>query len=301
MRARPKKRFQDQQFNVGPPSVAGWDARHGPFALVPDFGEAEPIQHPTAGGALKGLLDIMPSPPYRILIVDDHKIFRQGLRVLLEAYSDFQVVGDTESPSALTRAIEVQPHVIVMDLQIPNIDSGIQLLAEVRETLPTVRVIVLTAYSAEPTLVYRTIRAGAAGYVSKDSTDIQIIEEAIRKVTNGQLYFSGSALTSFIEAIRHGQQTAAPASPEDSDGLSPREWDVLDLVAQGYTNRQIADRLIISESTVRSHLHHILDKLQLENRVQAATYALRTRPTSRKQDTSARADGSPYDDRGAKP
>jgi DNA-binding NarL/FixJ family response regulator len=223
---------------------------------------------------------MIPTDSHRILIVDDHKIVRQGLRILLESYPDFRVVGEADGTTAVAKAVDLQPNIVLMDLQLPQSESGFAILSQVRQSLPEARVVILTSSDAQPSLVYRAIREGAVGYVMKDTSDIHAVAEAIQKVALGQVYFSGSALMNFIGTITSGNEPFIPGNQIEADRLSPRECAVLDLVAQGHTNREIADRLIISESTVRSHLHNILDKLQLDNRVQAATYALRTRPAT---------------------
>ena len=214
---------------------------------------------------------------YRILIVDDHKILRQGLRVLLEACSDFQVVGDADATTALADAFALQPTIVLMDVHLPQAEDGFELLAQLRQRLPAVRVVVLTPTAADTALVYRAMQAGAVGYVPKDSSDILTVEAAIRKVGQGQLYLSDAALLSLVTTLQDTEKSL-PDTKAEMNQLTPRELSVLDLVAVGYTNRQIAEQLIVAESTVRSHLHNILDKLHLTNRVQAASYALRTRP-----------------------
>jgi DNA-binding NarL/FixJ family response regulator len=216
-------------------------------------------------------------PQYRILIVDDHKILRQGLRVLLEACSDFQVVGDADAPTALADALALQPTIVLMDVHLPRAEDGFALLAQLRQLLPAARVVVLTPTAADTALVYRALRAGAMGYVPKDSSDILTVEAAIRKVGQGQLYLSDAALLSLVTTLQDVGKPL-PDTKAEVDQLTPRELGVLELVAMGYTNRQIAEQLIVAESTVRSHLHNILYKLQLTNRVQAASYSLRTRP-----------------------
>ena len=215
-------------------------------------------------------------PQYRIMIVDDHKILRQGLRLLLEACPDFQVIGDADATTAVAAALALQPTIVLMDVHLPRVEDGFDLLAKLRQLLPATRVVV-TPTGSDTALVYRALQAGAVGYVPKDSSDILIIEAAIRKVGQGQFYLSDAALLSLVTTLQDTEMSVSDAKG-DVDQLTPREVDVLDLVAKGYTNRQIALQLIVAESTVRSHLHNILRKLQLTNRVQAASYSLRTRP-----------------------
>jgi two-component system nitrate/nitrite response regulator NarL len=136
------------------------------------------------------------------------------------------------------------------------------------------------------------MRAGAAGYVPEVTSDINMLEEAIRKVGQGHLYLSNTALVTLFATISDNDLSDPLITQSDASGLSPRECEVLGLVAQGYTNRQISTRLVISESTARSHVHNILDKLHLSNRVQVATYALKRPMTLPKQPASAAANWS---------
>lgn len=219
---------------------------------------------------------------YRVLIVDDQKIIRQGLQVLLEASGDIQIVGDTNGDGAIVMALDRRPDVIIMDLRLPDVATGMRTLSQLRDMLPETRVIILTVHEDQPDLIYQAIRHGAMGYVLKSNSDIDEVATAIQKVALGQVFISSSALATLVRSIQDEREPPSPSAVEAVGRLTPREYDVLNLVAQGLTNRQIADRLVISESTARSHLHNILDKLQMSNRVQAAAYALRLRlPASR--------------------
>lgn len=221
----------------------------------------------------------MTDPLYRILIVDSHTIVRQALRVLLARCNGFSVVGDCDGNTAVARALELRPHVVLMDLRVPEIADGLRLIGQLHENLRETRIIALTVQEDEEDLVYCAVRAGAVACVLKGTSDIDEVELAIRQVSQGRVFLSTSALASLVASISRGPIPQLESPPDSIESLSPREYDVLDLVAQGLTNRQIADQLVISESTVRSHLHNILDKLQVANRVQAAAYALRTRPS----------------------
>jgi len=208
----------------------------------------------------------------RLLIVDDQMVFRQGLRALLEICPDVTVLGDAaDGLEALQKAREFRPDIILMDVKMPRCD-GLQATSLIKQELPEVKVIILTVHGNEPELVYQAIKAGAVGYVSKTS-GIDDILRAIRSVTRGEAVVASPALTSLVAFIGHSSDNPS-SQPWPADALSPREQEVLDLVAQGLSNRQIAHKLCISESTVHSHLHNILDKLHLANRVQAAAYAL---------------------------
>ena len=216
-----------------------------------------------------------------LLIVDDQTVFRQGLRALLELCPDVTVLGDAaDGLEALQKAREFHPDVILMDVKMPRYD-GLQATSLIKQELPEVKVIILTVHGNEPELVYQAIKAGAIGYVSKTS-GIDDILKAIRSVTHGEAVVASPALTSLVAFIGHSSDNLS-AQPWPADALSSREQEVLDLVAEGLSNREIAHSLCISESTVHSHLHNILDKLHLANRVQAAAYALTIKQAHRDQ------------------
>jgi two-component system, NarL family, nitrate/nitrite response regulator NarL len=217
----------------------------------------------------------LPSP-YRILLVDKQKILRQGIRLLLKRSDEFEVVGDTDGTRAVALAVTLRPAIVLIDLRLPLFEDGLKILAELVESVPDVRAIVLTAAGEDGNTVYHAVRNGAVGCVLKNTGDIAEVEEAIRQVAQGQLYLSSTALQSLVESVANRADGRGNQNHTVTlDELTPREEEVLELVALGHTNREIADRLVISDSTVRSHLHNILDKLQLTNRVQAAAFALR--------------------------
>ena len=223
----------------------------------------------------------LPSP-YRILLVDKQKILRQGIRLLLERSDEFEVIGDSDGTRAVALAVTLRPAIVLIDLRLPLFEDGLRILAELAESVPDVRVIVLTVTGDDGNAVYHAVRNGAVGCVLIGTGDIAEVEEAIRQVAQGQLFLSPTALRSLVDTV--ASRTDGPANQNHTarvDELSPREEEVLELVALGHTNREIADRLVISESTVRSHLHNILDKLQLTNRVQAAAFAIRPRQNGR--------------------
>jgi len=216
----------------------------------------------------------MAATPSRILLVDDHKLVRQGLRVLLSDCADLEVIGDaSDGREAVEKARTLQPDVILMDIHMPGGD-GLSAIPLIREVAPSAKVVVLTIHGDDPNLVYQAISAGAVGYVPKNS-DIEEVIRAVRQVLHGQAAVMASSLTSLLNFMVHGSGGQPTQQPERLQRLSGREMEVLRLVAQGASNREIATKLYLSESTVRSHLHNILEKLQLDNRVQAAAYALR--------------------------
>lgn len=200
----------------------------------------------------------------RVLVVEDHAIVREGLCLLLSGKSDMQVVGEaSDGLEAVEKARSLRPDVILMDLVMPGMD-GIEAIAEIKRERPDSRILVLTSF-AEDKRVFEAIRAGVHGYLLKNSASKEVVE-AIRAVHRGQYALP---LDLALNVIRDYNQ------PPDS-ALTDRELAVLRLVTQGLSNQQIALQLSLSERTVESHMSNILDKLRLENRTQAALYAVRT-------------------------
>lgn len=206
--------------------------------------------------------------PIRIFITDDHAIIRAGLRAMLELVPDIEVIGEAENGrQAVERVRHLQPDVILMDLVMPEMD-GIEAIRHILAQQPAMRILVLTTYAGEDN-IFPAIKAGALGYQLKESKADELVS-AIRQVQRGE-----SALHPII-ARKVLQELSRPAEhPPTPDPLTPREVEVLQLVAQGLTNDAIADQLVISEATVRTHVSHIMGKLHLASRTQAALYALR--------------------------
>ncbi|HEY3110685.1 MAG TPA: response regulator transcription factor [Chloroflexota bacterium] len=222
----------------------------------------------------------MASQRCRVLLGDNYAMFRQGLRALLDRLPDLVVVGEVgDSGQAVDRAVLLQPDVVVLAAWLPG--QGVhEATAAMRERAPDARVIVLGT-DGDPRAMYEAIKSGAMGYVPRTS-GIDDLVAAIRQVADGQAALPPAALTGLVGFI-----TSAPIEPSrvSPNGLSEREQDVLELVAQGRTNREIGEVLCVAESTVRSHLHNILSKLNVANRVQAAAFARGHR--SRQRATSA--------------
>ncbi len=206
----------------------------------------------------------------RVLLVDDHDLFRRGLRTLLET-EGVDVVGEADTGrDALAQISVLAPDVVVMDLNMPGI-SGAEATAKMSMTAPTTRVLVLSA-SNQDADVMDAIMAGACGYLLKDSS-IHDLVTGIRAAANGESLISPAIASKVLGRLR----AANPAAREEAAaGLSDREMQVLRLIANGNDNAQIAAELHISPKTVKNHISNILMKLQIENRIQAAVFAVRS-------------------------
>ena len=221
------------------------------------------------------------------MLVDDHPLFRQGLRRVIEAEDDMEViieVGDGEE--ALRLAQKMVPDVIMMDVNIPTI-NGLQVTRSLKANLPNIGVIMLTAYHDDEQ-IFHAIKAGAGAYYPKDVTPRKLIE-AIRQVSEGNYVIDDNVLAKSQVAswlLKQFEQISSfGGSPEDLFvPLSPREMEILQLIARGYSNKEIAHELGISRQTVKNHMTSILRKLSVNDRTQAALYALR-RGWIRLQDT----------------
>lgn len=202
-----------------------------------------------------------PDGRLRLLLADDHPMFRSGLRLVIEAPGDFEVVGEAANGEAAVQlAADLQPDIVVMDLRMPGL-NGIDATRRITATSPHVAVLVLTMFDDDNS-VFMAMRAGARGYVLKGADDEEIIR-AIRAVGNGEAIF-GPAIARRVLGYFAGP-VAAPAFPE----LTAREREVLDLVATGRNNGEIARQLSVSVKTVRNHLSNIFSKLQVADRAQA--------------------------------
>lgn len=214
----------------------------------------------------------------RVLIVDDHAIVREGLRALIGYEPGMTVVDEAKDGiEAMFKAREHQPDVILLDLVMPRQD-GLETINQLQADLPQVRILVLTSY-AEDEKVFTAIKSGALGYLLKDSEPDELLK-AIREVYQGQ-----SSLHPTI-ARKLVQEMSQPSHlPPAKDPLTPREMDVLKLVAKGMGNQEISEELFISVQTVRTHVSNILGKLHVANRTQAALFALREGIADLEEDT----------------
>ncbi len=207
----------------------------------------------------------------RIFIVDDHAVVRQGLAALISTVPDMIVVGDAaDGTEAIERVPELYPDVIIMDLAMPGLD-GVLAIEAIKQQNPYSRILVLTNF-VEENRVLAALRAGAQGYLLKDAGFTNIIE-AVRGVYDGTMILHPSISDVLAQVLQKTTRNEGSVVLEPS--LTEREQDVLRLVAEGLTNKDIADALLIDDGTVRLHVSHILKKLGLENRTQAALYALR--------------------------
>jgi NarL family two-component system response regulator LiaR len=200
----------------------------------------------------------------RVLITDDHKVVRRGLRGFLELDPELEVVGEASNgEEAVDMVRRLEPDVVLMDLLMPVMD-GIEATREIRKEMPDTEVVALTSV-LEYASVTRAIKAGAIGYLLKN-TEADELCKAIRAGAVGKVQLAPEAAARLISEVR------APASPE---ALTERETEVLKLIARGKANKEIADELFIDETTVKSHVHSILSKLNVRSRTQAVLYAVR--------------------------
>ena len=215
----------------------------------------------------------MPTAPIRLLIVDDHNLFRQGLIRILGDYQQLQIVGQAANgQDALTLVEQLRPDLVLMDVNMPVL-SGPDAVRALRTRFPGLPVIMLTVSERDEDL-FEAIRAGAQGYLLKNTSAAELID-ALQRVHDGEAILAPSMAVRLLAEFR----TLAEAAPKEPvppqvDALSERELEVLRLVAQGLSNKAIADSLNLSEHTVKTHLANILDKLHLRSRAHAAAYAV---------------------------
>jgi DNA-binding NarL/FixJ family response regulator len=207
------------------------------------------------------------SEQIRIIIADDHPIVRQGLEVVLNAQDDMSLVGQaTNGEEAVRLAQELRPDVIIMDLQMP-VKDGLTAIREIDRSDVATNILVLTSFPEDDN-VFAAIKAGAAGFILKDSPPDQLLG-AIRTVYRGESVLHPTVARKLIQEIKQPAELPPAEKP-----LTPRELEVLQYVAHGLSNREIAEELGVSVRTVTTHVRNILDKLHLANRTQAALYAI---------------------------
>ena len=216
----------------------------------------------------------------RVLVVDDHPLMREALVTAIDAEPDLQVIGEAgDGQEAIEQARDLQPDVIIMDLMMPKV-NGIDAIAAIHREQPQICILAITASSSE-TMVLNAVRSGALGYVLKSIHRDELLS-AVRQVARGNPYLPTQVTLKLIRGVQGASKTVeSSSSPSPAPASAPkarltvREREVLSLLGQGLSNREIAARLVISEATVRSHIYHIVGKLGLENRAQAVVYAVR--------------------------
>ncbi|CCK32500.1 Transcriptional regulatory protein devR (dosR) [Streptomyces davaonensis JCM 4913] len=208
--------------------------------------------------------------PIRVFLLDDHEVVRRGVSDLLDAEPDISVVGDAANAEhALVRAPAVRPHVAVLDVRLPDGD-GITVCRELRSRMPELAVLMLTSFDDEDALL-DAIMAGASGYVLKQIRGSDLVA-AVRTVASGQSMLDPATTARLMKSLRT-EPAAEPAEAPELAGLSPREREILALIGDGLTNREIGKRLYLSEKTVKNHISRLLAKLGVQRRVQAAVLA----------------------------
>ncbi|WP_322819409.1 response regulator transcription factor [Tepidiforma sp.] len=212
------------------------------------------------------------SRPIRVLVVDDHAVIRQGLRMLLETQAEIEVVADCENGREALLAVQrLRPDVVLMDVVMPGL-NGIEATRQVKRASSATKVVILSGFVDEEQIV-GAIRAGAAGYLVKNS-DVSELLLAIQTVHRGNQYFS-AALSDGFDIAELQLQARRPGAKSSLENLTPREREVLQLIAEGRTNQQIADELVVSVKTVEAHKAHIMEKLKARSRTDLIRYALK--------------------------
>lgn len=204
----------------------------------------------------------------RLFQADDHALVREGLRALVMTEADIELIGEAaDGEEAVRKVLQLRPDVILLDLNMPR-KSGLEAIAEIKAAMPEARILVVSSFGDDEH-IFPAIEAGALGYLLKDASPTELLQ-AIRDVYAGQSSLHPSIAMRVLQKLKQPRQR-----PLTEDPLTAREVEILRLVAHGLTNQDIAEKLIVSERTVRTHVSNILSKLHLANRTQAALYALR--------------------------
>ena len=207
----------------------------------------------------------------RILIADDHAIVREGLRTLLEAQPDIEVVGEaTDGEEAVNKTQEIQPDIVLMDITMPGM-NGLEATRQIKQKNPDAKILVLTMHEGDE-YFFKFLDAGASGYFIKGGSSTELIS-ALRAVWNGDVFLyptmAKKLLSDYLQRVKTG------SNKESYDGLTNREREVLKLIAEGYTNQEISEHLVLSVTTVQTHRAHIMAKLGLHGPTELVKYALR--------------------------
>jgi DNA-binding NarL/FixJ family response regulator len=208
----------------------------------------------------------------QVIIADDHRLFREGIRLILREEADIQIVGEAANGLQTLSAVEhLKPDVVLLDIAMPEMD-GIQVIVPLRQKSPRTKALMLTA-SVDEAKIFKSLKAGAKGYLSKDSSVSDLVK-AIRAVHRGELWVERKLISRFFD--QEAAVNSGGGNPRDKteEGLTPREQEVLRLLVTGCTNKEIGEKLFISEKTVKSHLNSIFRKLNVTRRLQAILYAI---------------------------
>jgi len=206
----------------------------------------------------------------KVLVADDHTILREGLRLLLEAQPDIEIVGEAcDGREAIEETCKRRPNVVLMDLGMPEI-SGLEATSQIKQACPEVQVLILTMHEGDQ-YFFQALQAGASGYMLKGASSADLIA-AVRATSRGEVYLHPSVAKHLLSDYLQRSRAEEDSS---SGGLSPREREVLKLVAEGHTNAEIAKQLFLSPSTVQTHRANLMQKLNLENRADLVQYARR--------------------------
>lgn len=212
-------------------------------------------------------------PIIRVMLVDDHSMLRQGLKQILGLEDDFVVVGEAQhGDEVVDKVIALMPDVVIMDLNLPG-KNGIELTAELKEKVPSVNVLALTI-DTDQHQVYKIIKAGALGYILKD-IEPDILYGAIRAVARGDAYIQPHLLSKLLSEFRQFMDDEKQTVSLEQLGLTQRELEIVTHIARGDSNKDIAEKLFISEKTVKNHVSSILKKTELGDRTQVAIFACR--------------------------
>jgi two-component system response regulator NreC len=207
----------------------------------------------------------------RILLADDHTILRAGLRMMLNAQPDMEVIGEAQDGrQAIEETQKLRPDIVLMDITMPDL-NGIEATRQIKRLVSDVKILMLTMHEHDD-YVFQALQAGASGYMLKEAADTELIT-ALHVITSGQFYLSPTAQSvvvgDYLQKVRTGEERDSYSS------LTEREREILKLVAEGFTNNQIAERLVISPKTVDTHRTHIMDKLNMHSRAELIKYAMR--------------------------
>ena len=207
----------------------------------------------------------------KVLLVDDHTVVRQGLKALLASEPDIEVIGEADNGrDALSRVDELQPNLVLIDISMPGL-NGIEATRQIRHNYPEVKVVVLSMHANEE-YVFQVLRAGASGYVLKQSDSMEVVT-AIRAAMSGGSFLSPPISRAVIDS--YVSRAEARGQGDDLDLLTPREREVLQLLAEGFPNRAIAEQLNISVKTVETHRSNMMNKLEVKNKTELITHAIR--------------------------